>query len=279
MILHFIRIIIIIGSLLACMMLPFMPGAYDGLALTLSYMAQAFGILGLLLVPIGVIWLIYEVKKQAKIHHFATATVVVSSFIAVVLSIVASANVGYSFGVLTFALWLYILSILIPRLKLLKNADRHSFNSLPLYLIMIPITILICQLILAAPATAFSRNQAIANSAELIHDIEQYHKVNGRYPSSLLAVWKDYYPNIMGIEKFHYAPQRAAYNLFFEQPRFLFNNFGTREFVVYNKLDEQTMISHTSWIMLLSPEQLQTTQGWYAVHDATKPHWKYFWFD
>jgi len=123
------------------------------------------------------------------------------------------------------------------------------------------------------------RNYAIANSAEIINDIEEYHAMHGRYPNSLQAVWKDYYPSVVGIEKFHYAPDGDAYNLFFEQPRFLFDNVGTREFVVYNKLDEHAMISHTAWILILTPEELETAQGWYAVHDAPSPHWKYFWFD
>jgi hypothetical protein len=119
----------------------------------------------------------------------------------------------------------------------------------------------------------------IANSAELINDIEEYRAANGRYPSSLLAVWKDYHPSVVGIEQFHYAPNRDAYNLFFEQPTFLFDNLGTREFVVYNKLDEHVIPSHAHWILVWTPEELEARQGWYTVHDAPSPHWKYFWFD
>ena len=29
----------------------------------------------------------------------------------------------------------------------------------------------------------------------------------------------------------------------------------------------------------LSPEELERSQGWYAVQEASSPHWKYFWFD
>jgi hypothetical protein len=75
------------------------------------------------------------------------------------------------------------------------------------------------------------------------------------------------------------VPDGQAYHLFFEQPRFLFDNIGTREFVVYNKLDERFMISHASWILLMTPQELETSQGWYAVRDAPSPHWRYFWFD
>lgn len=70
-----------------------------------------------------------------------------------------------------------------------------------------------------------------------------------------------------------------SYNVIFRKPRFFFDNFGTREFFVYNKQDEHIMLSHTSWILIFTPEEMHRTQGWYAVHDASSPHWKYFWFD
>jgi hypothetical protein len=56
---------------------------------------------------------------------------------------------------------------------------------------------------LAAPLTEWSRNHAIANSREFISDIEQYRAQYGRYPTSLLAQWKDYYPGVVGVEKYH----------------------------------------------------------------------------
>jgi hypothetical protein len=182
-------------------------------------------------------------------------------------------------GVLTLALCFYAVSRLILELKLLKKAESENINPTPFYLIFIPTIVLLFQLTLAIPLTEFSRNYAIARSAEFIHDIEAYRTAHGHYPRSLLATWKDYYPSIVGVEKFHYAPSVDAYDLFFEQPRFLLDNLGTREFVVYNPLDEHKIISHTSWILLLPPEELQVTQGWYTAHDAASPHWKYFWFD
>ncbi len=289
MTLHLVRMGGIMALVVLCIIYPFLPGEYDSLAVALSTMAQTFGMLGLLLVPVGVLWLVYELWKrgrrkrnlpaQARRYYFALASVVASSVVAVAVSLVAFAITSLSFGFLTSALWLYIVSKLIPRLRLLKNAESENFNPVPLYLMFIPIAVLLFQLTLAAPATEFSRNYAITMSAELINDIEEYRAVHGYYPSSLLAVNEDYYPSVVGIENFHYAPNGDAFNLFFEQPRFLFDNLGTREFVVYNQLDEQVMISHTAWILILMPEELEAAQGWYAVQEASSPHWKYFWFD
>ena len=81
-------------------------------------------------------------------------------------------------------------------------------------------------------------------------------------------MWPDYYPSVVGIDRYHYAAQGEGYNLAFRQPRFLFDNFGTEEFVVYNSRDEPVMPSHASWILIWSPEQLAGQQGWFAVHDA-----------
>jgi hypothetical protein len=66
MTLHFIRIIAIAVLIAICMLLPYIPGDYDSLAVTLSTMAQLLGIAGMLLVPIETLWLIYESMKRTK---------------------------------------------------------------------------------------------------------------------------------------------------------------------------------------------------------------------
>jgi hypothetical protein len=272
-----------------CMLYPFLPGKFDPCAMTLSIMAQLFGVLGLLLVPPGVLWLVNELRKRArqrrnpphadKGYWFGMVSVIVASFVAIVISLFALVGSGIFLGCLTLALWFYIVFRLIPGLKRLKTVESGELNPTPIYLIVIPVASLLFQLTLAAPATEFSRNLAIRNSAELINEIERHRAASGRYPSSLLAVHQDYHSSVVGIDGFHYAPHGDAYNLYFEQPRFLLDNFGTREFVMFNKLDGHVMPSHAAWILTWSPEQLSANQGWYEAHDASSPHWKYFWFD
>jgi hypothetical protein len=288
-IIHLARMAIIILLIVLCIIYPFLPGEYDSLAIPLSTMAQGFGVLGLLLVPVGGLWLAYELRSRARrkqnlpvkarSYYFALVSGITSLVVAAAVSLIALTTTGLAFALLTLALWLYIAAKLVPRLRVLKNAERESFNPTPFYLIVIPLAVFLSQLTLATPATAFSRNYAITMSAEFINDIEEYRAVHGYYPSSLLAVNEDYYPSVVGIENFHYAPDGDAFNLFFEQPRFLLDNIGTREFVVYNMLDEHLMISHTAWILTWTPEELAVSQGWYAVYDTSSPHWKYFWFD
>ena len=285
MVTHSLRIAGILILIVLGILYPFIPGEYDSLAMPLSIMIQAFGVLGMLLVPAGILWLAYELRRRqnhsekAHRYSFALASLVIASFIAIVLALIAFATVGLSFGLIALSLWLYIVIRLLPRVRSLKSEESERLNSTPLYLIVIPIATLVFQLVLAAPLTEFSRNRAITNSNEFIWDIEVYHDKYGHYPVSLAAMWKDYYPDVTGVEKYHYLPYGESYNLFFEQPRFFLDNLGTREWVVYNPEDDQRMYSHTSWFLLLTPEELERSQGWYEAHDAATPHWKYFWFD
>ena len=286
---HSFRIAAIVFLTVLIMVYPFLPGPYDALAFSLSTIVQLLATVGLLLVPIGVVWLIYELRRRVRIkrnlpgknrgYSLAMVSLIVSSVLVILISLFAAFGIGISFGVLTFLVWFYAASRLIPGLKLMKKVETENLNPTPFYLIFIPIILLLFQLTLAAPITEFSRNHAIANSNEFIRDIEAYHDEYGHYPVSLVAMWKDYYPDIVGVEKYHYLPYGQSYNLMFEQPRFLLDNLGAREWVVYNPDDEQRVYSHTSWFLLLTPEELERSQGWFAVHDAASPHWKYFWFD
>ena len=285
---HILRIAGLIALLILCTFYPLLPGDYDPLAKSVSAMAQTVGLAGLLVLPVGIAWLISELQKRARRkrnvtakgggYYFAIASMLTASIVAFVGSLVAFVNGGLFLGILTFAVLGYLGSRLIPKLKLLKTAEAGSFNPAPLYLVLIPVIVVVVQLALAPRVTYLSRNRAIAKSAELIRDIEEYHARYGRYPTTLLALHKDYKPSVVGIEQFHYAPNGQAYNLFFEQPTFA-TDFGVREIVMYNRLDEHVMVSHATWHLAGPPEQIEARQGWHSSHDASSVHWKMFLFD
>jgi hypothetical protein len=288
-VLHLGGIVGITAAIVFATFYPFLPGRCDGLAVAMSMMAQVFGLVALLLVPVGGVWLAHELRNRARRkrglpvrprgNYSAVASVAVCSIIAVLLSLAASLSVGFSLGFLVLVLWAYVVFRYVPKLKPSQDPRAANFSRAPLCFVAVPIAVVAFQALLAGPASRFCRDYAIARSAELIQDIEKYHAAQGRYPSSLAAVWKDYHPSVVGIERFEYAPNGDAYNLFFEQPELLIHNFGTREFVVFNKLDQHLIPSHAGWILAWAPEELIARQGWYAQHDASAPHWKYFWFD
>jgi hypothetical protein len=280
MLTNFLGIAAATAVIVLCTVLPFLPGPYDSLAVSLSGISQLFGMVGLLLVPVGAVWIAsgYWSRLAGKQYVFAIAALITSSVVWIILSLGAFLSSGLSLGVAFLALGVYVVSIVLPRLRLLKRGPPRPTSAVPLYLLILPVAVLLLQVAVAGPATEFSRSRAIRNSARLIADIEQYRAVHGRYPPSLLSVWKDYSPSVIGINEYHYEPSGDAYNLFFEQVTF---RFGTREFVVYNPRDQHVMTSHKMDLLQMTPEELALDQsrGHYAVHDAQHPHWKYFWFD
>ena len=261
-------------------LLPFLPGGYDTLAVPLSAMSQVFGIVGLLLVPVGALWVAsrYSKRLAGKQYGIAIVALIASSIVWLSSSLGAIVGSGPLLAVGVVALWIYVVIRVWPRLRLLKTAPPTSTRPVAFYLLIVPVAVALLQWALVAPAIEFSRNRAIQNSARLIAEIEQHRAANGRYPASLFSVHADIHPGIIGIEKYHYEPSGEAYNLLFEQPAL---HFGTREFVVYNPLDQQTVTSHRLDRLQLTPSELalEHTRGHNAAHDAGHPHWKYFWFD
>ena len=262
-----------VGALLAlCTAYPFLPGEYDRLAVPLSTITQGFGVVGLALVPGGLAWLVLPRFGFA----LAVLSTVISTGLVLILALVATLSIGNAAGVLTLAVWAYVLARLIPGLKRLKRSVHEGVHPTPLYLVALPVLALASQLALAAPMARSSRDRAIANAGQFIEEIEQYGARQGRYPLSLDAQHRDYHSGVVGIERYVYAPQGHSYNLSFEQPRFLLDRFGTREWVVYNPRGEHRMFSHAAW--LLQPDVTQS-QGWYASGQTGHAHWMFFLFD
>jgi hypothetical protein len=277
---HTLRITAVTAGVMLCTLLPFLPGDYDSLAMPLSMMSQVFGIVGLLLVPVGVLWLAsgYWSPLEGKQFGFAVASLIASTVVWLLISVTAAATGGLLLGLGGVVFWIYVISRVWGALKRLKTAPPRHASAAAFYLVIIPTAVAVLQMVTIAPAIESSRSRAIRNSAPLIADIEQYRTANGRYPVSLMSLNPDYKPGVIGVKEYHYEPSGDAYNLFFEQVAF---SFGTREIVMYNPRDQQAMTSHTFDRLQLTPQALalEQTRGHYAVHDAPHPHWKYFWFD
>lgn len=270
---HIIRQVIVLTLLTLGIIYPFMSGAYDRLAMPLSTLLQGIGILGLLLSVLAICWLVIPHKSK----FFARSSLYLASFLTIVLAFFAYLMAGRLLGIIILIVWTLIFSRLRQIIK--ESTDKESFSFTPIYLIVIPLFALTVQLLIAKPITAWSRDRTIANADTYIRDIENFKSRNGYYPRTLQAMYKDYDPQTVGVEKFHYLPHGDSYNISFEQPRFLLDIIGTKEWVVYNPKDEHRVYSHTSWFLLLSPEESELRQGWYSSADTKYKHWKTFLFD
>jgi hypothetical protein len=270
--------------ILLCTLLPFLPGRYDGVAIPLSVMALMLGRTGLLLVPIGALWLVNESTTwigssgatSARGYLFAFTGLAAFGLVCVFVTLGGFAVSGVALGVASLALSTYVVWRIARRLRVMRRTRARISRVTPLYLILVPVVVVLLQSALAGPVAEFTRNRAIRNSEKFLADIERYRAVHGRYPQSLLSLWTDYSPGVIGIQEYQYELNGDAYNVSFEQPSF---QLGTREIVVYNRLDEQTATSHDMDLLQLTPAELNARRGYYAVHAASQPHWKYFCFD
>lgn len=279
MIKHLLGLVAAIAFVLFCTFFPFLPGRYDPLAVPVSAMAQAGALVGLVLVPFGLLWIFADrsphlVQRRAV---FAMLAFAASTLVWIAVFFAGLTMSGYTLGAVVLVLWLVVARQVYRWLKR-RESIASTRSALPYYLVIVPVVVVLLQFALLKRAVEFSRNRAIQNSEPLIGAIEDYRAANGHYPTSLQAVWPDFLPYVVGIAQYHYEPHGESYNLFFEQFAY---SFGTQEYVMYNPRDEHVMTSHAMDLLELTPQQLalERTRGHHALNDAPQPHWKYFWFD
>lgn len=283
-----LRISVIFVILLAVLVYPFMPGDYDPLSLPLSMFVQLYSGLGLLTVIPAMLWLLRNIKYPTsnvgsdqlllkrriylKFYFWSTFAILL------VITLIITFRLSFLLGLFSFIALTLTTRIFLRRITASKSRLLFSF-CLPSSLAFLPVILFVLQLVLDEPLTKWSRNKAIQNSNELIAEIEGYKDRHGDYPLTLNAIHKDYSTGITGIEKYNYTYDNNSFNIYFEQPRFFFDQVGTREFVVYNPNDNHLMMSHTAWFMELEPHQIRNKQGWYESVESGIPHWKSFLFD
>ncbi len=281
---HTAKIISIVALITLCMFLPFLPGRYDSLAVTLSFMAQIFSWISLPLVPLGLIWLWFEIShhnapngsSSPKTKGFAFATLLALGFITVGVSLGALTNYNFAFGIFFLGLCFYLLIRAGLKLKNESSSDGLKLDPVPLYLIAVPIIAALVKFSLIPTAVQFSREYAVKNSEPLISAIETYHAKHGTYPASLQAIHTDILPGVIGIKQYHYEPSGSAYNLYFRQ---FSDELDVEEIVMYNKLDEHAFAAHVLDVLEYSGEALALRRGDRHKYKLSTPHWIYIQFE
>lgn len=120
---------LVIGcGLVTVMVYPFMPGRYDALAVGLSTVVQVFGLVGPLLVPPAVLWLLMPRRSRL----FATLCLAAGTIVVVAMAAAAASSVGLSLGVLVLAIGAVVFARLVARLRRPAKADGTSGRALAL---------------------------------------------------------------------------------------------------------------------------------------------------
>jgi hypothetical protein len=257
--------------LVSAMLLPFLPGRHDPLAATLAAAATGTSLGGLLLVPIGVVWL-----TSASGYGPAMAALVVAAIVAAGAALVtaASGSIAAAAVILTASVaWLIDLR---RHVALARASGAAVARSVPIALIVVPLVATAARIALVESAAVWSRDRAIANTAAIISDIERFRERTGAYPVALNSVWPDYPPGVIGIDRFRYEPSGESYNLYFEHAS---TDLAAREIVMYNPRGEQDFSSHAFDLLQLSPEQIRQQRGYFASQELPQAKWRRFLFD
>jgi hypothetical protein len=269
-----IRACAIVVAVIVATFLPFAPGGHDPLAFPLSAIAWILGRAGLMLVPLGGLWLWVSTRQPSRPAPpvwLVRITLGACVLIAMATVLIAFASSGSQ---LLAALTAVIAGLLTIRLgRRIRVTTSRLTGAI---LVVAPIVVLAAQTLLADAITAYARNRVIANAAPLIAEIERYRARRGAYPESLFSIWGDYKPSIVGVERYHYERSGEAYNVIFKEPSL---SFGTRRFVVYNPRDTQRITVHESDRLLLDEAALDADNaGYTVVQPLPQPHWKAFLF-
>jgi hypothetical protein len=250
--------------------LPFVPGGYDPLAGPVSAMAWVAGRVGLVLVPIGLLWLRLKPRPRWLAHLTAAAC----GLIAVVMVLIAFAS-GVVLAMSTAMGGGVLIGALVRRLR--SASTTRASRTAAVLLAASPIVVVAAQTLLAEPVSTWARNRVIGNAAPLIAEIERYRARRGAYPESLFANHDDYKTSIAGVERYHYERHGGTYNVIFAEPSLA--GFGTRRFVVYNPRDTQRVTVHEQDRLLLDDAGLDADNaGYTGVQPLPQPHWKVFLF-
>ena len=259
--------------------LPFFPGGHDPLAVPLSAMAWALGRVGLLLVPVGGLWLWASTGRESRPAPPAwlvRITLGACILIAMVTVLVGFASSGSQVLAAVTAVFLGLLTIRLGRRLRSTQAGASRPRMAAAILVVAPLVVLAAQTMLVDAVTTQARNRVIANGAPLIAEIERYRERRGAYPESLFSIWGDYKPSTVGVERYHYERSGETYNVIFREPSL---GFGTRRFVVYNPRDTQRVTVHEQDRLLLDEAALDADNAGYTVIETLpQPHWKVFLF-
>ena len=187
-----------------------------------------FGIVGLLLVPVGIAWLIVEVRARSTGSPAAGVWSSRLAWVALVAVTVVGGIVALATfpstpvaGVILVLVGGYAFARAVASLRRSDDGDRDRLNPAPLYLVIVPLIVTSAQLVFHAPAVGAARGIAMEHAAQLIAEIERDRETTGRYPVSLVAVWPDYRTGVVGVRRYEYEPSGDAYNLSFEQFRLI----------------------------------------------------------
>jgi hypothetical protein len=147
LVIHSLGLIAATAGIILCTLLPFFPGSYDSLAGLLSAAARLFGVVGLLFVPEGALWVAsgYWSRLAGKQYGIAVAVLIASSLIWLLASLGALIADEQVLGLGAIAVWIYAVSRVLPPLKRFRSATPRPPSPVAFYLLIVPVAVALLQ--------------------------------------------------------------------------------------------------------------------------------------
>ena len=268
-------------------LLPFLPGPSNDIVIGVSAIAQAAGFFGLLLIPIGLVWVIIDRRNQINksggkwgskpFFILAILSCIIAFPIYFLLVAAIFFTYGLSAGVVTLLIGAYALHLSVKGIRKITKEQSLRLNFVPFYLITIPLLSLLMRLYVAPPISAYSRNLAIERSKVLITAIEEFKMKQGKYPESLEQLQPVYLseipsPKIMGILHFRYNRIEDRYSVSFSQ----WLEIGSlEEIVLYDKTNLRNNLQG-EYAKYNYGLDLWRVHGAFASYETGHDHWRYY---
>ena len=158
MIKHLLIIAIIVCVASLFIFLPYSPGDYDSSSVIVSMYIQVVCFLGLVLVPIGIMWSIFEIRRYRResgrfshiSYRFTRVALVILFVIFLLADFMLFMNNYLSLAIIILLLTCYFFFRALLFFKNLKNANQISLVPFPVYIICIPLLVFFIRFIFMA---------------------------------------------------------------------------------------------------------------------------------
>lgn len=270
--------------LVLVMVLPFLPGPPNKLVVGLSALAQSAGFLGVVLGPIGILWLYLDARRRGgktQNGRYAFVLGVIVLVLAALPCLLALTQtyewLGVGPGLITTGAGACLFYKAFQKIRQFRFAPAGAFNLTPVYLLTIPTLAWIMRMYVLAPVSAYSRELAMDAGETLVARVELYKSENGHYPHSLRALASQHGNTVaespvMGISELKYSASDDGFSVSFSQWQ---NMAIDEEIVLFQKGENQSVLaSGDDW-----RQDRYRIKGAYASFKTRRNDWRYYWCD